>query len=87
MVDDVATGKKPSIREFVDRFNAYYKLNPTWGSLHIVLDDGNVRDDDVRFCRTYAIEHSDPEGSELANILLSMSKTQRRKIAATIDGR
>lgn len=71
---------KPTIPEVIDRFRAYYKLNPMWGSLHVVLEDMNVNDADVEFCRNWAIEHSDPEGAELAEILLRMSKTQRSKI-------
>lgn len=71
---------KPTIPEVIDRFRAYYKLNPAWGSLHVVLDDGNIDDATVRWCRDWAIEHSDPEGAALAEILLRMSKTQRSKI-------
>ena len=41
---------KISIPEVVDAFREYKKKNGVWGSLHIVLSDGNVRDSDVEFC-------------------------------------
>jgi hypothetical protein len=71
---------KPTIPEVIDRFRAYHDANITWGSLHIVLDDGNVRDDDVTFCIEWAREHDDAEGESLGRILLQMSKTQRKKL-------
>ena len=55
--------------------------NGAGGALHIVLDDGNVTDGDVKFCISHAREMGDSEGERLAEILLSMSKTQRKKLA------
>jgi hypothetical protein len=66
--------------ELVDRFAAYYELNPTWGSLHIVLDDGNIENGHVEFCAQYAIENGDIEGALLATILSAMTKSQRSRI-------
>lgn len=76
---------KPTIPEVRARFLAYYQQpgNSCWGSLHIVLDDGNIADDHVRFCVGFAERNNDPEGAELARILLQMSKTQRRKMYLT----
>ncbi len=54
---------KPTIPEVIDRFRAYHAWNLTWGSLHIVLDDGNVDDDSVAFCKGWALEHGDAEGN------------------------
>jgi hypothetical protein len=71
---------KPTIPEVLDRFRAYHESEPVWGSLHIVLDDGNVDDSDVMFCVRYALENGDDEGAELARILLKMSRTQRLKL-------
>jgi hypothetical protein len=73
---------KPTIPEVIDRFKAYHRKHSAWGSLHIVLDDNNVGDDCVRFCRDYASNNGDEEGKELAEILLSMSRTQRAKLGA-----
>lgn len=76
---------KPTIPEVAARFAAYNSRYPAWGSLHIVLADGNVDDDSVRFCEQYAQETSDPEGAELATILLAMSRTQRRKLPRSVS--
>lgn len=66
--------------ELKARFARYYEKNGAWGSLHIVLDDGNLADDQVRSCEGWAEERGDFEGMELAKILLQMTKTQRAKI-------
>lgn len=75
---------KPTIPEVIGDFRAYYEANISWGSLHIVLDDGNVKDSDVLFCYHYALERDDQTGAHLASILLRMSKTQRLKLSSTI---
>ena len=75
---------KPTIPEVLPLVQAYYAKpgNSCGGSLHIVLDDGNIEDGSVRFCRDWAAKHDDPDGIELAEILLRMSRTQRRKLMA-----
>lgn len=77
---------KPTIPEVVERFRAYHRFNPVWGSLHIVLDDGNVSDAHVLFCVAEARSRNDAEGERLALILLEMSRTQRRKLAEVARG-
>jgi len=78
---------KPSatitVLDVIDRFKAYHELprNGAWGSLHIVLDDQNLKDHFVEFCIKYAEERGDTEGAELGRILLKMSETQRSKIS------
>lgn len=77
---------KLSIPDVVDLFAKYYETHPSWGSLHVVLDDGNVKDDSVLFCIEEAVKDKDYLGIELARILLDMSKTQRSKLPyAVID--
>ena len=73
---------KPTIPEVLPKVQEYYKDHLTGGSLHIVLDDGNVRDSDVMFCLELAKQRDDTKGIELANLLLRMSTTQRRKLYA-----
>ena len=73
---------KPTIPQFLERFRAYHAIHSTWGSLHIVLDDGNVKDADVEFCIRYARDKGDAEGAELAHLLSLMSPTQRRRLAS-----
>jgi hypothetical protein len=71
---------KIKIPDVLPKFVAYLRENIAWGSLHIALDDGNIKDSDIEFCIDYARQGLDTEGSELGLILLSMSKTQRKKI-------
>lgn len=60
----------------------YYALegNGAGGSLHIVLDDGNVETADVKRCRDYAVECADWRGVILADLLLLMTRRQRHKV-------
>jgi len=75
---------KPAIPDVLDDFAAYYRAHPAWGSLHIVLDDGNVSDGNVAYCIEWAEECGDVEGARLGRVLLTMSRTQRRRIAHVI---
>lgn len=73
---------KPSITpELLARFRAYYLKHPTWGSLHVVLDDDNLHDAHVAYCLDWAEGIGDEEGAALARILLPMSRSQRGRIA------
>lgn len=72
---------KPRIPDVLQEFRDYHACNPSWGSLHIVLDDGNVENSSVEFCRTYAEDAEDFWGARLATTLLLMSRTQRLKLA------
>lgn len=76
----MTTTKLTLTPELKARFQAYHDLNPVWGSLHIVLEDGNVKDHFVQFCIDYAVHHGDEEGVDLGVILLCLSKTQRLKL-------
>ena len=78
------TERKPTIPEVAVRFRAYHLEHPTWGALHIVLEDGNLEDNHVVYCRVFALELGDEEGAELAMILSRMSQTQRAKISARL---
>lgn len=73
---------RPSIPEIIDRFAIYYQKpgNQAWGKLHVILDDGNVTDSTVEWCIEYANLCQDFEAVALAQILLSMTKTQRLKL-------
>jgi len=67
-----APRNRPIPDDVLVRFAAYFQEHVTWGSLHIVLDDGNVRDSDVAFCQQYALECGDTEGAFLADVLPGM---------------
>lgn len=74
--------KKPTIPDVIARFADYVEMpgNEVWGSLHVVLDDGNIQDSHVRSCIDLATERNDTEGANLARVLLTMSKTQRARL-------
>lgn len=73
---------KPTVPEVLPIIRAYLHKpgNNVGGSLHVVLDDNNIRDSDIRWCRDYALECGDEDGVKLADLLLAMSRTQRNKI-------
>lgn len=67
-----ATAQTPEdIRDLIAEF---YEMpgNGVGGSLHIVLDDGNHRREDVEFCLNYAIEEKDEDGEALCRALLRL---------------
>lgn len=78
---------KLTIPDVIERFADYFSQpqNGAWGSLHNVLDDGNVSDSNVNFCLDRALDRGDYEGAELAKLLLEMSKTQRLKLPSAVD--
>lgn len=77
---------KPTIPEVLPMLKAYITKegNSVGGSLHIVLDDGNIEDSNVEFCIKSASERGDAEGAELGFLLLTMSKTQRKKLSELV---
>jgi hypothetical protein len=79
---------KPTVPEVRAAVEDYYCLPEmgNGGSLHIVVDDGNIETHHVQFCRDYAAERNDAEGVRIADLLLQMSKTQRKKVAETHRG-
>lgn len=69
-----------TIPEVLERFRAYKRRNGGWASLHVVLDDGNVKNGDVVWCISHAKERGDAEGEALGWVLMVLSRTQRRKL-------
>ncbi len=63
---------------------AYYSVCSTGGSLHIVLDDGNWRRDDLSFCLNRAIADGDHFGVAIATALLELPD-ECLKAAAAAD--
>ena len=76
--------KKPTVPEVLPLIKSYYAkpLNGVGGSLHIVLEDGNIEDGHIEYCKQYAIEQNDTDGVMIADLLLRMSETQRWKLYA-----
>jgi hypothetical protein len=73
--------RMPNVPEVLPLVKALYKKNPVGCCLHIVLDDGNIHNDDVDFCIDWAIKQDHPECLKLAYLLRNMSRTQRNKLA------
>lgn len=66
---------------------AFYELpgNCVGGCLHIVLDDGNLEDHHVRWCRDEAKKRNDQDAMFMADVLLLYSEDERFEILATRD--
>lgn len=79
---------KGNIETAITMARAYYNkpgsphCNAVGGSLHIVLDDGNIHDGDIEFCIEWAKDRNDQDGVALGEYLLTLSKTQRKKLYA-----
>lgn len=73
---------KPTVLEVLQLVRTYYAKpgNGAGGCLHLVLDDGNIQDNHVEFCRDYARQENDDDGVILATSLLKMSLDQRKEI-------
>lgn len=83
--------RRPTVPEVLPLARAYIAEHPTGGSLHVALEDGNLRDSDLIFCYRWAMIDGrieggwdtgpiDHAGAALALLLLAMSPTQRRKV-------
>jgi len=66
--------------ELIEVFAAYYRENPVWGSLHVVLDDRNLARSHVQHCIAWAEQCGDRDGKALGIILLGMTRSQRARI-------
>ncbi len=61
-------------------FQEYFNLNPAWGSIHIILADGNLEDEHIDWCIDYAIKLGDTAAVDLCSILYTFSYSQRMKL-------
>ncbi len=94
--NDPFTGERPSLGApgFLEPFTDYNRDYPSWGVLHVVLDDGNVDDGSVLFCMEYRppiwatiSEAEQDRGNALAVIVLQLSRTQRLKLPELVRAR
>jgi hypothetical protein len=74
---------RPTVPQVLPFVRAYYNDHGAGGSLHIVLDDGNLEDGSVQFCIDSAEERGDAAGAALGRLLLQMTRTQRAKVYRT----
>lgn len=75
--------------ELWDQFSilvAYYKSikgNYCGGNLHTILEDGNILDADILFCRRACVKSNDTLGLLLCDILLTWEIDTRDKVLKT----
>ena len=62
---------------FTAFFECYESLNPEYGSLHVVLSDGNISDSSIESCYEYAVEQGDIVGAYLASQLIRVPYEER----------
>lgn len=70
---------KPLVFELIEYYTTQID-NPTGGSLHIVLDDGNLDDGDLFHCQEFAQKHKDDFGYFLATLLRYFTKEERTEM-------
>ncbi len=78
---------RPTVSEVLPLVNAVYHRHCAGCCLHILTDDGNVEDGHAKFCLKQAQEQGHADCLAAAGKLMLMSKTQRRKIYMTSEGR
>lgn len=66
--------------EFISLCKYYYEGHPGGGIMHIVLDDGNLGDDDIAWCAGYALGVSDHQASDIACLMGIMTMEQRKRV-------
>lgn len=57
-----------------------YQRNPVGCCLHIALDDGNLRREDLNFCLGVAIGQEHTDCINVASAMLEMTPSQRRRL-------
>ncbi len=72
---------RPTVPEVRPLVAALYEQHSAGCCWHVVLDDGNVNDDHVKWCAKLATELGHPDCVALVGPLAAMSITQRRKLA------
>jgi hypothetical protein len=74
--------KKPTVPEVIPLVKAWYALpgNGVGGIFHVLLDNGNCEQHFANSALQDARELGDPQAIELAEKLVAMSQTQRRKL-------
>lgn len=78
---------KPTFPEVEPLVRAYYVKpgNSVGGTLHIVLDDCNIKDSDIRYCLKECSRVDDGDGERIAELMLRMSRRQRLRLANLRD--
>lgn len=71
--------KVPMVRVLIE---AYYTKpgNDSGGCCHVVLEDDNLDDPNLRFCLEYCLKKGDEEGAHIMRLMTQMSRSQRRRV-------
>lgn len=77
----IRTDRKPTVPDVAPVVRALYLMCGAGCCLHVVLDDGNVETDSVRWCGQWATSQGHRGCGALADVLLRCSTTQRIKLA------
>lgn len=79
--------ERPTVLHVIPLIEAYYRKpgNEVGGNMHVVLDDYNLEDWCIAYCRDRSAELNDDDGVRLASLLLQMTGTQRRVASTRAD--
>lgn len=72
--------EKPTIPDVLPEMVRFMREHPVGGKLHIVIDDGNFDDESMRYSLERAIAEQDAAALSLAEKMIRMSITQRRRL-------
>ena len=72
-----------TVPEAAEHLRQYYALpgNSQGGVVHIITEDGNVAQSDADWCLKRAVEGGDQADLNVATMLASMTRTQRKKLS------
>jgi hypothetical protein len=73
------------IEDAIRRIKPYYESNPGGGTLHVVLDDGNMEAGNILDCWQYAKDEGDKAALDLIAVLIDMSVDERYELYDRYD--
>ena len=65
------------IRDLVKEYKSFF---PTGGNCHIVLDDGNIETNNIRFCMNECEDKNDVAGYFIMSKMYDMTLNQRNRL-------
>lgn len=65
------------LNKMLDIVKHYTDVEINGGSLHIILEDGNLEDSHLYWCAGLCYGYQDHEGSDIANLMIAMTMKQR----------
>lgn len=75
---------RPTVPDVMPIVASVYARSASGCCLHILTDDGNVKDADASFCVTTANERDHADCYIAAVMLHAMTRTQRRRVVALV---